>query len=111
MVSATPENHVGAWEGFEKVGNEVRLPGHSAGIRYFIESPRIAGKYGAATPPSIYRVWLSGVYLAHVRKKGAGDTRTPNDPILTIAGDPLEPNVTVPRHDGRRIPVVEVTVR
>lgn len=120
VETATPENRVGAWEGFEKVGNEVRLPGRVTGLRYFIDAPRFAGKCGAATlrleaaaatPPGTYRVWLSGVYVSHVRKKGAGDTRTPNDPILTMAGDPLEPNVTVPWDDGQRIRVVEVTVR
>lgn len=119
VESSTPENHVGAWEGFERVANEVRLPGQVAGLRYFIDSPRFAGKYGAATlrieasastPPGIYRIWLSGVYINHVRRKGAGDTRTPNDPILTMAGDPLEPNVTEPWDDGQPIRVIEVTV-
>lgn len=120
VEAATPENHVGAWEGFEKVGNEVRLSGQAAGLRYFIDSPHFAGKYGAATlrlealpatPPGTYRVWLSGVYVNHVRRKGAGDTRTPKDPILTMAGDPLDPNVTVPWDDGQPIPVIEATVR
>lgn len=120
VEAATPESRVGAWEGFERAGNEVRLPGQAVGVRYFIDAPRFAGKCGAATlrleagpdtPPGTYRVWLSGVYVEHVRRRGPGDTRTPNDPVLTMAGDPLSPNVTVAWDGGQRIPVVEVTVR
>lgn len=120
VEAATPENRPGAWEGYVKEANEIRLPGRAAGVRYFIAETRLAGKYGAATlrlaagpdtPPGTYRIWLSGVYLHHVRRKGAGDTRTPNDPILTMAGDPLDPTTTTPWHGGQIIPVVEVVVR
>lgn len=120
VEAATPENRPGAWEGYDRDANEVRFPGRAAGVRYVIAGPHLAGKHGAATlrlaagpdtPPGTYRIWLSGVYLDHVRRKGPGDTRTPNDPILTMAGDPIEPTKTTPWHGGQRIPLVEVAVR